>query len=296
MTMRSWRLAVGSLLILLAAVGATARGRVRLQVPARTALAGTPAENLITILALPVAALGFVILALILRAMLARKRQRGEEGERTVQSAISRWIRWLSVVFALAALAIPAALVGVFGHRRAAAPPHLPIAPEAPPGHGISSGTSGAGTGAPYLWALLAIVLVVATVAGVVTLRRRMGRSVGTSAAAGGSSREAAAAAVLAGERALRELDEPRAAVIAAYAAMEQRLSSMPFGRRPSDTPGELLRRLAQAGIAPASARSLTELFREARFSTHPVTSLHRESAEQALRDIVSSLAEEIRR
>jgi hypothetical protein len=70
----------------------------------------------------------------------------------------------------------------------------------------------------------------------------------------------------------LHEPTDPRAAVIEAYARMEQILASRELGRRIPEAPREYLTRvLRQQGMPEHSLASLTELFEEARFSAHPI-------------------------
>jgi hypothetical protein len=70
----------------------------------------------------------------------------------------------------------------------------------------------------------------------------------------------------------LREPTDARAAVIEAYARMEQVLASRELGRRIPEAPREYLTRvLRQQGMPEHSLASLTELFEEARFSAHPI-------------------------
>ena len=70
----------------------------------------------------------------------------------------------------------------------------------------------------------------------------------------------------------LREPTDPRAAVIEAYARMEQVLASRELGRRIPEAPREYLTRvLRRQGMPERSLTSLTELFEEARFSAHPI-------------------------
>ncbi|SFH12518.1 protein of unknown function [Actinopolymorpha cephalotaxi] len=78
-------------------------------------------------------------------------------------------------------------------------------------------------------------------------------------------------AVVAAGRAALADLDEPRAAVIGAYAAMEEALARTGVARAAGDTPTDLLRRAVDAGLfsatGAAAAEELTELFRQARYT-----------------------------
>jgi len=70
----------------------------------------------------------------------------------------------------------------------------------------------------------------------------------------------------------LRAPTDARAAVIEAYARMEQVLASRELGRRTPEAPREYLTRvLRRQGMPERSLTSLTELFEEARFSAHPI-------------------------
>jgi hypothetical protein len=108
---------------------------------------------------------------------------------------------------------------------------------------------------------------------------------------------EALAVAVDAAQEVLLDIADPRAAVIACYAAMEQSLRGAGVPRLPADSPEELLERASASGLigSPAAGR-LTDLFLEARFSTHPFHETHRERAVTALAEIRRDLDEVSRR
>ncbi|MET9493794.1 DUF4129 domain-containing protein [Streptomyces sp. NPDC006552] len=91
--------------------------------------------------------------------------------------------------------------------------------------------------------------------------------------------------------RALADGGDARAAVIACYAAMEEALAVSGVGRRPSDSPAEFLTRAARGGLVtgPAAPR-LTALFREARYSSHPMAETQRAAAAEALEEIAAQL------
>jgi hypothetical protein len=73
---------------------------------------------------------------------------------------------------------------------------------------------------------------------------------------------------------------DPRGAVIAAYARMEDVLAEHGLGRRPAETPYEYLARvLGDLRASERSARRLTELFEWAKFSTHEVSERMRSEA-----------------
>jgi hypothetical protein len=85
--------------------------------------------------------------------------------------------------------------------------------------------------------------------------------------------------------------DDTRAAIIAAYTAMERQLVASGTTRHPSDTPTDfLMRAMSSSRVSRGSATRLTELFREARFSTHPMPSTARADAARALARIGDDL------
>ncbi len=93
------------------------------------------------------------------------------------------------------------------------------------------------------------------------------------------------------GQRALLDLDDARAAIIACYVAMEQSLARAGTARASAETPDELLARAARAKLVSGGPASrLTGLFYEARFSSHPLGAAHREAAETALAGLVAEL------
>ena len=90
--------------------------------------------------------------------------------------------------------------------------------------------------------------------------------------------------AVRAGEAALTTAADPRMAIIACYEAMEAVLAEHGSARSESDTPTEFLDRAVGAGLIRSDAAgTLTDLFREARFSRHPLGERDREAAIGAL-------------
>jgi len=99
--------------------------------------------------------------------------------------------------------------------------------------------------------------------------------------------------AVEAAGYALRRGDGPRDAVIDCYAAMEGALASAGAPLRRSDTPAQVLGRAAREGlIAGRDAEVLTDLFRTARFSRHPVTEDDVRRAQDALTGVRDHLME----
>ncbi|ALR11460.1 hypothetical protein MYCSP_08295 [Mycobacteroides saopaulense] len=85
---------------------------------------------------------------------------------------------------------------------------------------------------------------------------------------------------------------DPRASIIACYAAMEQGLTAAPEAAPlESDTPSEVLQRAVHIGALHSHAGTqLVSLFSEARFSPHRMTQADRESAAQWLRVVLDDL------
>jgi Domain of unknown function (DUF4129) len=82
----------------------------------------------------------------------------------------------------------------------------------------------------------------------------------------------------------LRREDDPRRAVIAAYAQMETALAHHGLPRERSEAPFEFLARmLRELQVRAASALALTELFERARFSDHVIDSAMKNEAIEAL-------------
>ncbi|HEU5332904.1 MAG TPA: DUF4129 domain-containing protein [Actinocrinis sp.] len=153
---------------------------------------------------------------------------------------------------------------------------------------------------------LLVLVLIVAAIALVaaIVLALRLLRSVPPSGAISsaapapeaGIEDEALADALAAGRSAL-EGDDARAAIIACYAAMEDSLGDAGVTRELSDSPTDLLRRAtARDAVDRSAAAALTVLFREARYSTHPLHQGHLTAAREALDTITASITESLAR
>lgn len=170
-----------------------------------------------------------------------------------------------------------------------------PVSPPPVLGRAVPEGGSGYGSSLP-LYVLLGLLAAVVVVVLVVRRLRRRGLTVPALPERAGAPAEdedarVLLAAVHSGRRALADTGDARAAVIACYAAMEDALVASGLRRHASDSPADLLTRAADAGLAagPAAPR-LTTLFREARYSSHPMGPSHREAAADALEEIASLL------
>lgn len=93
----------------------------------------------------------------------------------------------------------------------------------------------------------------------------------------------------------LRNIENPREAVIACYSRMERVVELAGVERRDSDTPFELLTRLLLRGdVSERSALRLTELFEEAKFSLRPIDETMRFDALEALLEVRAELQGEV--
>jgi hypothetical protein len=107
------------------------------------------------------------------------------------------------------------------------------------------------------------------------------------------SQQTALADAVAAAEEELDSYgDDTRAAIIAAYTAMERQLVASGTTRRASDTPSDfVLRAMSASRVSRGAATRLTDLFREARFSRNPMAATAREDAARALARVADDLS-----
>jgi hypothetical protein len=79
---------------------------------------------------------------------------------------------------------------------------------------------------------------------------------------------------------ALLSTGEPRNAIVACWVDLEESASAAGLPRHPSETAAEYtIRVLHTWDIAPAALGGLAELYREARYSRHPLTERHRAEA-----------------
>lgn len=157
----------------------------------------------------------------------------------------------------------------------APAPPSLP-----------ASGDSGYHFQLAWLPAVIVVVLVVVgVVAFVLSARRRRIAPLRVALAAD------LALALDVSLDDLRAEADPRRAVIAAYARLEQVLAAHGQPRRPADTPDEhVSRAFSHLDVDPQAVRRLAELFVRAKFSPHEVDAGMKEEAIAALEHVRDEL------
>lgn len=216
----------------------------------------------------------------------------------------------LAVLFLLALVGVLAAIVFAvyfIGLQRVAEP--IPAAPSGSPAPQHPAAPPGTETDQPvltgtglFLATAAAGTLVAVAVTGLVVVTVNTQRREDTeepedeSPAAGDLPTTDTETLVKAAEMGLAAMNaagqDPRAAIIACYLAMERGLVyARGLAPLASDTPMEVLARAFEHGaLHEASARELVALFEEARFSPHSMLSWQRMRAEQLLRVALSDL------
>jgi Domain of unknown function (DUF4129) len=178
----------------------------------------------------------------------------------------------LVIVVQLVVIALLFLLLWRMRDMSGGSPDELPI-PEPTPAEAAGEGGAG-GTPVEPTWSwpvALGAGMVLALVIAAVGLLTRRAAGQPTDPVDDAPSASDVARVVAAGRAALGELDEPRAAVIRSYAAMETAFGELGLRRRVADTPTELLQRATSAGLFSSTgaeaATELADLFERARFS-----------------------------
>jgi hypothetical protein len=279
-------LAVIGLTCVIVVVAMAARAPLSRSTPVNASSAQAPTTALLMLLA----GTGIVMLGALAAVAWSGRRRKDDPPEPEPTKIEASWISKLIATllpFALGAALVTAAVVGAgSGHRTTrfggqglgGAPPR----PARPTG-------TGGGFVVPSWFPWTALGIIAFAVAGgllVLWLRRAQSEL--------DSSDVAARAAVEAAIGALDADRDPRRAVIAAYGAMQRTLGDHGVARSPAEAPREYLRRVLLASRATErEARTLTGLFEEARYSTHPIPERVREVALSALRSLQGRLQAE---
>ena len=276
------RAAVVAVLLAAAVIGLRARGAVSHRSSSLLANAG---GRIITSSFGVAEGAGLVAVVVVLALILRRPRRHEPEDEAHEQwrPPLPWWVKPLAVLFVLAMLVAPVVILLVGRTRKNST--LTPLAPIRPPVLSQGTGHPVASSGGSPTWPLLAgVLLAVAAVFILAILARRRrhqdrarrpGRAPGATPLAEG---------LAAGQDALLAGGEPRAAIIACYAAMERGFAVAGSAPAAADTPAEVLTRASAAGLVRSgSAEVLTGLFRRARYSSQPMTSADSKTAASAL-------------
>jgi hypothetical protein len=274
------RAATVGLMLAVAVVGLRARGVFSHQGSSSLAHAG---ERVVTVVFGVAEGAGLVacviLLALVRRPKRRKPEDEAQEGRRPPDPW---WTKTLAMLFALALLATPWVVLRAGRNRARTTQPIAPLRPLVPPaGTSHLTTPSGSGTNWPLLAGMLLGVVAVLTLALLARRRSRHGH-----ARSPGPARRVRSLAegLAAGRDALLAGGEPRAAIIACYAAMERGFAAAGSAPAAADSPAEVLTRAGEAGLVRSgSAEVLTGLFRRARYSSQLMTSADSAAAASAL-------------
>jgi membrane protease YdiL (CAAX protease family) len=240
-----------------------------------------------TVLAIVLAAAeGLAVIAFIVVLASARpQRQPKDDEEELWRPKIPWWAKTAGVLLAVAALVTPFAVLFTRKPRQLGPRP-LPLGPPK-----VSLGHAATGSGSA-VWPLITGMVIAIAIVVALTLLGRRKRPARTEPR--NRTRLAALLASLAaGSEALSAGGEPRAAIIACYAAMERGFAAAGSAPAVADTPAEVLARATRAGLVrPEPAETLTGMFRLARYSTYPMTSADSRVAADALTQMRSDLGQ----
>jgi hypothetical protein len=280
------KLATGGPLLFLLVVAAAA-GAAGGAAPAGSPSAGglgVPGWAASTVVALVAGAgtwLAYGVLTGLLRARRPRRR-----------TAVNRlpWWAWLvEAVAAAAAAALLAGLLYLVAHGRPRHAQTVELGGFARRGAVLPHVTSTPGPSVGWVPVAAGAAVALLAVAAYQLLRRRRARLAPMEKAAGAREalqqrrREAVAALELSLDALWAEPD-PRKAVIAAYARMDQWLAHAGLGRRPSEAAFEHLDRvMAGLGATAAVGAKLAELFERAKFDRRPCGADMKQAALEAL-------------
>jgi hypothetical protein len=278
----AWRVAAVAVLLALTAAGLRSRGTFS-HAPDRV-LAGASGTVLAAALAVT-EGVALVAFALVLVMARPRRKPRPDEDE-PPRLPFPWWAKTLAVLASVAVLIAPLAILLTRRTRpRTAAQAH--------PGALASGGAvpprlPATAHGSPWpliAGMLIALVLLVALTAWSRHARRRPPRPPGDQA------RLALGASLAAGRTALAGARDPRAAIIACYAAMERGFAAAGSVPAAADTPAEVLARATGAGLVRSGpAVLMAGLFRRARYSSQPMTSADSAAAAAALDQMQADL------
>jgi len=278
----AWRVAAVAVLLALTAAGLRSRGAFS-HAPDRV-LAGASGTVLATALA---ATEGVALVAFALVLMMARPRRKPKPDEdEPPRPPFPWWAKTLAVLASVAVLVTPFAILLTRTTRpRPAAQAHPGALAS---GGAVQSRLPATAHGSPWpliAGMLIALALLVALTAWSRHARRRPARPQRDQTRLALGESLAAGLAALAGPR------DPRAAIIACYAAMERGFAAAGSAPAAADTPAEVLARATGAGLVRSgSAVRMAGLFRRARYSSEPMTSADSAAAAAALDQMQADL------
>jgi uncharacterized protein DUF4129 len=222
-----------------------------------------------------------LVAGIVLFVLLSRYRRRRKRNNQSAGTPMPWWARLVVVLLALAVIGGPLVLIIRAWYRRG----HPAVQPVLSPALGHAGRTLGTNTSSGWaLFAGMAFAAAALIIAALWVRRQRRGRDWADASRAEPGSQPSLQDALSAGTAALRDEADPRAAIIACYAAMEGSLAGAGAAPAVSDTPDEVLARAASGGlIRSAAAGELTRLFRQARYGHRDMAEGERAAAQGAL-------------
>jgi hypothetical protein len=277
-----WRVAAVAVLLALTAAGLRSRGTFS-HAPDRV-LAGASGTVLATALAVTE---GVALVAFALVLVMARPRRKPKPDEDEPPRLPFPW--WAKTLAVLASVAVMIAPFAILFTRKTRPRTAAPSRPGALAGGGaVPPRLPATAHGSPWpliAGMLIALALLVALTAWSRHARRHPARPPGAQARLALGESLAAGRAALGGPR------DPRAAIIACYAAMERGFAAAGSVPAAADTPAEVLARATGAGLVRSgSAVRMAGLFRRARYSSEPMTSADSAAAAAALDQMQADL------
>jgi hypothetical protein len=266
------RVVAVAVLLAVTVIGLRARGA--LSHTPNAAVAGATGAGLVTAMA---ACEGLALVAFIILLAATRRQRRPRDQEEPERLFFPWWAKTAGVLLALGLLVTPLVVLFTLKARK-----HAPVPPLGPLVNPLSRAQPPNAPAHSSPWPLIAGMVIAVAAVLILTLLTRRRR---LPAHRNRVDRVAALAqALAAGSAALHASHEPRAAIIACYAAMEQGFAAAGSAPAAADTPAEVLARATAAGIVkPGPAEVLTGLFRRARYSAEPMTSADSDAAATAL-------------
>jgi hypothetical protein len=232
---------------------------------------------------------GIALVAFVIVLAMARpQRKKNPDTDEPWRPPFPWWAKTLAVLVALAVLVTPfVVLFSKKSKKPVAVLPALTRPRVVPTGAGRLAGHAPGG-----VWPVIAGMVIAIAVVIALTVWSRRRRSAGRPR--DWSPRLAGLLdSLAAGRDALNTEADPRAAIIACYAAMERGFAAAGSAPAVADTPAEVLARAAGAGIIRSGSPGvLTGLFRRARYSAEPMTSADSGAAASALAQMRADLVE----
>jgi TRAP-type C4-dicarboxylate transport system permease small subunit len=279
------RVALVLLLLGVAALGLSGRRHLDW-----SALSDAPGDTWVGLILIAMAAFIVVGSLQALARILRQKRDIDDVPVPDVLDGRSAWFGYFMAAVVIAAATVVVYLLLKFSADPPPPPRHLNTDPTV----GVAPNARAGELSSSDKWALLGAVVIGSSLAVVFAVLRRQRELAETvTEDEEPTEQEGLIDAVAAAEVELdAHGDDTRAAIIAAYLAMERQLVAHGHVRRASDTPTDfLLRAMAVSRVSRGSATRLTDLFREARFSTHPMPETARADASRALARVADDLA-----